>query len=61
VIKITEIQAYYLSQFEDAGYYGEFGCCIGDAKFVIVDENNELYLAHISEFTQDGFFVKLKK
>jgi hypothetical protein len=64
MIMITEEIENLLSQILGVGYYSEFGAVIGDAEFVIYykdnDETNTPYLAHISEFEQDGVFIKLK-
>jgi len=43
------------------GLFGEFGAIIGDrSEFVIVTEDDNIYLAHISEFDREGVLVKLK-
>lgn len=44
------------------GLYTSEGAVIDDTEFVIViDEKGQDYLAHISEFEQDGIFVRLKE
>lgn len=46
------------------GYWEEFGAVIGDnAEFVLVYKENDpkTYLCHISEFEQNGIFIKLKQ
>ena len=54
--------------FETVGYgkIGIFcsqGAVIGDNEFIIVytEDTQEVYLAHISEFDQDGVLVRLKE
>ena len=54
--------------FETVGYgkIGIFcsqGAVIGDNEFVIVykEEKEEVYLAHISEFEQDGVLIRLRE
>ena len=53
--------------FKEIGYgkigiYCSQGAVIGDNKFIIVytEDTQEVYLAHISEFIQDGVLVRLK-
>jgi len=51
--------------FEEVGYdklgiLCSDGAAIGDCEFVIVQEKEDTYLAHISEFEQDGVLVRLK-
>lgn len=42
------------------GIFSSQGAFIGDAKLVIVYKGVDIYLAHISEFEQDGLFIRLK-
>ena len=65
MLKITSKIANQL--FEEVGYdkigiYCSQGAVIGDNEFVIVytEDTQEVYLAHISEFDQDGVFCKVK-
>jgi hypothetical protein len=65
MLKITSKIANQL--FEEIGYgkigiYCSQGAVIGDNEFVIVytEDTQEVYLAHISEFAQDGVLMKLK-
>ena len=46
-----------------AGIVCEFGAVVGDKKFIVYypDENDDVYLAHISEFEQEGFLIRLKE
>jgi hypothetical protein len=62
MIKITKKIAKLLTEISDMGYFSEFGALIGDAEFVIYYKDGEdiPYLAHISEFEQDGCFIRLK-
>jgi len=53
--------------FETVGYGNigilcSEGAAIGDVEFVIVykEEKEEVYLAHISEFIQEGCLIRLK-
>jgi hypothetical protein len=61
MIKINEIVEKTLRKIEGIGiFYEEFGAFIDNDEFIIVYKNNGVYLAHISEFEQDGVLVKLK-
>lgn len=46
------------------GYISEFGAVVGDVEFIIYYKDGEdediPYLAHISEFEQQGVLIKLK-
>jgi len=66
MLKITSKIANQL--FEEVGYdkigiYCSQGAVIGDNEFIIVytEDTQEVYLAHISEFDQDGVLVRLKE
>jgi len=43
------------------GHYSEQGAVIGDCEFILVYKDDNVYLAHISEFEQDGLFIRLKE
>ncbi len=63
MIKITEFIEKALNNLMTTkiGYYfEEHGAIIGDAEFVIYYNKKSIYLAHISEFEQEGFFIRLK-
>jgi len=47
----------------NVGVLYEFGAVIGDAEFIIYydDNNNGPFLAHISEFEQQGCLIRLKE
>jgi len=62
MIKISKKIAKLLEESRSLGYFCEQGAVIGDAEFVIYykDNNNQPYLAHISEFEQQGCLVRLK-
>lgn len=53
----TEIVCNSLQEF---GHYSDNGAVIGDCEFILVYKDNNVYLAHISEFEQNGLFVRLK-
>jgi len=60
MIEITkEIENFLLSKIL-LGHYSEFGAIMLDAEFILVYQNNKIYLAHKSEFEYDGIFVRLK-
>lgn len=63
MIKITEELADQIGTGEGFGHVSEFGAVIGNAEFIIYfpDNSTDVYLAHISEFEQEGFLVRLKK
>jgi hypothetical protein len=63
MIKISSELSQILLDTGDFGIYTSQGACIGDdVEFIIViNEEGQDYLAHISDFEQDGFFIKLKK
>ena len=44
------------------GHVSEFGAVVGDVEFIIYYKDGEdiPYLAHVSEFEQQGFLIKLK-
>ena len=58
-IKIASV----LCEVEGIGYYSEFGAVVGDSEFIVYfEEDNETpFLAHISEFEQDGILIRPKK
>jgi len=43
------------------GHYSDFGAVIEDCEFILIYKQGNFYLAHISEFEQDGIFVRLKE
>ena len=63
MIKISsKLEEYILKTIPDkVGHYSEFGAVIGDNEFVLVYKEGNVYLSHISEFEQDGIFVRLKE
>ena len=62
MIKINKELEQLLLKTGKIGLYTSQGSCIGNDEFVIViDEDGQDYLAHISEFEQDGILVRLKK
>jgi hypothetical protein len=62
MIKINNKIEQLLLKIGEIGLYTSQGACIGDVEFVIViDETGQDYLAHISEFEQDGVFTRLKE
>ena len=63
MLKINKKLEKLLSEIEGVGYFSEFGAIIGNDEFVLYysENNNEIFLAHISEFEQDGVLVKLKE
>jgi hypothetical protein len=62
MIKITKEISNLLSETGNVGIFCDFGAVIGNAEFVIFykDDSNDVYLAHISEFEQDGIYIKPK-
>jgi hypothetical protein len=66
MIKITkELEKCLLRELNgEIGHYSEFGAVIGDNEFVLVygeGDAGDIHLAHISEFEQKGFFIRLKE
>ena len=63
MLKINDELEQLLSKISGVGHFSEFGAIIGDDEFVLYysENNNEIFLAHISEFEQDGVLVKLKE
>lgn len=64
MVKISLDLANILSKENWLGNFSEYGACIGDNEFVLVygeGDDDGIYLAHISEFEQDGIFIRLKK
>ena len=63
MIKISNELSQILLDTRDFGIYTSQGACIGDdVEFIIViNEEGQDYLAHVSDFEQDGFFIKLKE
>jgi hypothetical protein len=62
MIKLTKEQfeqlITYAHNTQDLGYICEQGAVVGDAKWVLKEENNEYFLAHISEFIQEGCLIR---
>jgi hypothetical protein len=58
----SKLEQYIMKIMPDKiGHFSEFGAVIGDSEFVLVYEGYNIYLAHISEFEQDGILVRLKE
>jgi len=62
MIEITkELEKLLLDNYPDKfGHYSEYGAVMGDKEFVLVYQKDKIYLAHKSEFEEDGIFVRLK-
>jgi hypothetical protein len=66
MIRITHEIADKLSEEcmsgEKLGCVTEFGAVIGDAEFVLYypDDGPDVFLAHVSEFEQQGVCIRLK-
>lgn len=63
MIKISKQVEKLLSKTDGVGHYSEFGAIIGEDQFVLYypENSSDIFLAHISEFEQEGFLVKLKE
>lgn len=63
MIKISEVIADLLAEIPGVGHISEFGAIVGDSKFIIYFSEDDItpYLAHISEFEQKGFLIRLKE
>lgn len=63
MIKVTEQLEKLLIETNEVGHFSEFGAVIGDDQFVLYypEGSNDVFLAHISEFEQNGFFITLKE
>jgi hypothetical protein len=65
MIKISKELADLISSttMKGFGIVTEYGAVVGDAEFIIYFKDNEdiPYLAHISEFEQDGLCIRLKE
>lgn len=46
---------------KEIGHFSECGAVIGDNEFVLIYKDNDIYLAHKSEFEENGIFVRLKE
>jgi hypothetical protein len=64
MILITKDQWNYFEKFvnqtDDIGYVCDFGALIGEAKWVIKEENEKYFIGHISEFIQKDCLIKEK-
>lgn len=62
MIKLTKEQfdelRKYLDSTNDIGYICEFGAIVGDAVWILKEENNEYFLAHTSEFIKEGYLIR---
>jgi len=43
------------------GYFCNQGAVVDDNEFIIYSDDKDYYLAHISEFEQEGVLIRLKE
>jgi len=60
MIKINNHTATRLLETKEVGIYTSQGAIVDGTEFIIIYNKLETFLAHISEFEQDGFLIKLK-
>lgn len=60
MIKINSLVVKYLIDNDEVGIYTSQGACIDEREFIIVCQEDGDYLAHISEFEQNGVLIRLK-
>ena len=63
MIKLDPKIASLLCEITGVGYFCDYGAIIGNAEFIIYfkDGSDIPYLAHITEFEQDGILIKVKE